>query len=92
MITISLPLDKARALQKATENTPYLLSSAANVFTMLWSLTSSGFSPTEGQLCAVYDFCARALDSAGEKEGHALAIFDMELRDALKDHAEEVSS
>jgi hypothetical protein len=84
MITLTMSLDDTLKLRQATENVPYLVSSAANVFRMLWSLTSAGFTPPEDQLCAIYELCARGLESAAAKEGDTLDRFDMELRDALK--------
>ena len=90
-VTLTIPLDQARKLQEAAGEVPYQLGNAANVFKLLWGLTSSGFAPPEAQLCAIYDLCARGLLSITEKEGDRLDTLDMKLRDALKPFPQEVT-
>lgn len=37
-----------------------------------------------GELCALYEVCKRGLNAAADKEGEAIAQFDMVLRAAMK--------
>ena len=76
-------------LKRATDEMPCLLSNAASVFKFLFKLTASGFAPEEGELCAIYDLCGRALTVAADNEGDTLARFDMLLRDLLKPNEPE---
>ena len=76
-------------LKRATDEVPCLLSNAASVFKFLFKLTASGFAPEEGELCALYDLCGRALTEAAGNEGDTLARFDMLLRDLLKPNEPE---
>lgn len=47
---------------------------------MLWRITSAGFKPNEGELCAFCETRQRGLNAVADKEGEALAAFAMVLR------------
>ena len=88
-VLVCIPALMVEDLKRATDEVPCLLSNAASVFKFLFKLTASGFAPEEGELCAIFDLCGRALTNAADNEGETLARFDMLLRDLLKPNEPE---
>lgn len=88
-VLLNIPAHLVQGLQKATQDVPYALSNAASVFGMIQRLTGSGFALEEGELCALCELCQRGLNAFADKEGEALADFDMVLREHVKSEADE---
>jgi len=83
MITLSLTLAEARAIERATEGLPYLLPSAEGAFRYVWSGLSSGsLDGHKGVLC-VLELCARSLGAVAENEGDAIAMLQEHIRMAI---------
>ncbi len=82
-MTVTFWLTRARSIQEAASEVPYMLSAAASVFGMLHKMTAAGFAPEEGELCGLYQLCQRGLDAAAEKEGKELSDLDSLLRSHL---------
>lgn len=82
-VLLNIPAHLVKDLQKATQDVPYALSSAAHIFGMIQRLTGSGFALEESELCALSELCERGLNSMADNEGEALANFDMVLREHM---------
>ena len=80
-VLLNIPAEMVADLKKATEEIPYSIGHAANIFGMLQRLTGSGFPLEENELNSLCELCSRGLHSLADKEGETIANFDMILRE-----------
>ncbi|MDZ4096421.1 MAG: hypothetical protein U1D35_16100 [Paracoccaceae bacterium] len=72
-------------LELMTGEIPHLLSNAGDVFELLHRGFSTGFLDACPGVISLLELCARAMKSAAETEGEAVAYLDQKLRNAMGD-------
>jgi hypothetical protein len=88
-VRITLTEKDAVLLQQATGEVPSLLNHAGAVFRLLWSIEAGGYAQGHTGIVSLYELCARAFESAAEKEGVEVDRLDCKLRSAIANLGEE---
>ena len=76
--------EEADRLNKTPEEVPYKLRSAATIFRMIYRMTASGIAPDEGELCAICELTANALDTRSDQDAFHIEQFGITLRAAIR--------
>lgn len=82
-ISVTLTDEETRRIEEATQEVPYLLGWAENIFGLLADGANGGFLESEQRLPALFEICARGFKAAAATEGEAVAMFDQKLRNAM---------